>query len=257
MNAARRDLAKSARALLTALASENPRSVPQHNPQVADILIAADLIQRDSSGALAITDVGRARLLRDTGSRTGTIDPFRAQHLRISRQVIQTSDGCADVMVDEAESPLGWLARRRGRNGEPLIQPVQFQAGERLRTDFTHAQLAPRVTSNWDANAALGDGAAQLNPTDVMVTARTQVQLAMDAVGPEFSGLLLDVCCFLKGLEDVERERRWPHRSAKVVLQLGLDRLARHYGLKNEARGRPHAPIRMWAEAGSELPAGS
>ena len=69
--------------------------------------------------------------------------------------------------------------------------------------------------------------------------------------GPEFAGVLLDVCCFLKGLEDVERERRWPLRSAKVVLQLGLDRLARHYGFASEARGRARAPIRTWLDADS------
>ena len=65
-------------------------------------------------------------------------------------------------------------------------------------------------------------------------------------LGPEFTGLLLDVCCFLKGLEDVERERGWPRSSAKVVLQLGLDRLARHYGYGGEARGAARAPVRTW-----------
>ena len=69
---------------------------------------------------------------------------------------------------------------------------------------------------------------------------------ALDQVGPEFSGLLVDVCCFLKSLADVERERNWPARSAKVVLQLGLDRLARHYGLSVVARGRGKAAVRTW-----------
>ena len=54
------------------------------------------------------------------------------------------------------------------------------------------------------------------------------------------------MCCFLKRLEEVERERSWPPRSAKVVLQLGLDRLARHYGLSEQAQGRGKAAVRTW-----------
>jgi hypothetical protein len=181
------------------------------------------------------------------------IDSFRAQHLSIARARIETPDGPLDVSIDEAESPLGWLARRKGRDGQPLIETVQFQAGERLRTDFTRANLTPNVTSSWDPSRAQGRRGQSGGGTfsDAVVAAREQVNRALEAVGPEFADVLLDVCCFLKGLEDVERARRWPPRSAKVVLQLGLDRLARHYGLARDARGRSHAPIRTWLDAGS------
>lgn len=187
------------------------------------------------------------------------INPFRAQHLSVACRLIATPDGHADVVFDEAESPLAWLARRKGRDGQPLIQGVQFQAGERLRADFTRANLTPNMTSNWDPSRALGrrgqSGGGTF--TDAVVAAREQVNRALEALGPEFANVLLDVCCFLKGLEDVERERRWPQRSAKIVLQLGLDRLARHYGLAAEARGRAHVPIRRWLDSGSAFVAES
>lgn len=177
------------------------------------------------------------------------IDPFRAQHLRIGLGTADTGTGPAEVLVDESESPLLWLARRKGRDGAPLVAPHQLQAGERLRGEFTRASLMPRTTANWHAPIARdrrsGDGG--LNFTDAMIAARQSVNSALDAVGPEFAGLLLDVCCFLKGLADVERERVWPPRSAKVVLQISLDRLARHYGYGAEARGKTYAPIRTWA----------
>lgn len=181
------------------------------------------------------------------------IDRFRAQHLALARGAIDTERGRAPVTIDEAESPLAWLARRRGRDGRPLIEPHQLQAGERLRADFTRAHMMPRTSANWespiDSGRHGGDrGAAAA--TDAMIAARQRVQQALDAVGPEFAGLLLDVGCFLKRLEDVERERCWPARSAKIVLQLALDRLARHYGYAGEARGRTRAPVRTWLADG-------
>jgi hypothetical protein len=178
------------------------------------------------------------------------IDHFRAQHLKTAARTIPTKHGRAQVVVDEQESPLAWLARRRGRGGRALIASHQLQAGERLRSDFTLAQLMPRTTSNWANPLASGPGAGDsaMHATDTMVAARQRVHLALDAVGPEMSGLLLDVCCFLKRLDDVERERVWPTRSAKLVLQIALDRLARHYGYAGEARGRSHAKVRTWVE---------
>lgn len=200
-----------------------------------------------STGASRGSSRARGRIL---GARDGhDIDPFRAQHLNLARGVADTGVGPTEVVLDESESPLLWLARRKGRDGTTLIAPHQLQAGERLRGEFTRANLMPRTTSNWHAPIARDrrSGEHGLNFTDAMIAARQSVNNALDAVGPEFAGLLIDVCCFLKGLADIERERAWPLRSAKVVLQIGLDRLARHYGYGAEARGRTYAPIRMWA----------
>lgn len=146
--------------------------------------------------------------------------------------------------VNPAESPLAWLARRSH------VDAIQLAAGERLRADFTRAQLTPRVTSRWSEIAGSGSPEAF---SDMVLSAKLRVSRAVTAVGPELSGVLLDVCCFLKGLELVEREHRWPARTAKVVLGLALDRLATHYGLARTAHGRDRAPVRAWhAPAGPD-----
>ncbi len=179
-----------------------------------------------------------------------SIDRFRMRHLAPVRHRIATEQGPADVIVDEAESPLAWLARRRGRDGCALIGAHQLLAGERLRVDFTRAWLMPRTTSDWTrpvARASRGGPAEGTGAfTEAMIAARQRVRQALRAVGPEFAGLLLDVCCFLKGLEDIERERAWPARSAKVVLQLALEKLARHYGYAPETRGSGQSTPRVW-----------
>jgi hypothetical protein len=174
------------------------------------------------------------------------VDPFRAQHLSLSVHEIMTEEGLARVTVNDGESPLAWLARRKGRDGRAMIDGNQFVAGERLRADFTRAHLAPRVTSSWSGLARTrGSGGGAGEMTDLVVASRQRVRNALQACGPEFAGVLMDVCCFLRGLEDVERERGWPPRSAKVVMQLALDRLARHYGLRPAPR-RDAARIRTW-----------
>jgi hypothetical protein len=191
----------------------------------------------------------RARRCEANDRPAGDIDGFRAQHLDLSMQEIASDHGAVDVLVNAGESPLAWLARRKGRDGRAMISPNQFLAGEKLRADFTRAHLSPRVTSDWSAptgGRGRGGGCRVAEMTDLIVGSRQRVRLAMQACGPEFAGLLMDVCCFLRGLEDIERERGWPLRSAKIVLQLALDRLARHYGLAADATGVANGRVRTW-----------
>lgn len=196
-----------------------------------------------------MSNVGKARNRRgaqDAAMRP-EINAFRARHLAVMRSVLSDQDGVRSVTVNEAESPLIWLARRRGRDGRPLIEPEQFQAGERLRADFTRANVMPRMGADWSSPIGRSGGGERGGQfTETMIAARQRVRHALDAAGPEFSGLLLDVCCFLRSLTEIERTRSWPARSGKVILQLALDRLARHYGIETQAQGRPRAGIRTW-----------
>ncbi|MCO5129877.1 MAG: DUF6456 domain-containing protein [Xanthobacteraceae bacterium] len=200
-----------------------------------------------------MTAAGQARRRKRNPRRdaaavaTADVGAFRARHLDLAARDIVTDTGLTRVLMNDSESPLAWLARRKGRDGRAMIEPMQFVAGERLRADFTRAQLTPRVTSNWSAPAGRGSrGSGASEMTDLVVASRQRVRLALEARGPEFAGVLLDVCCFLRGLEDLEHERGWPSRSAKVVLQLALSRLARHYGLERDGVAGHGARLRTW-----------
>jgi hypothetical protein len=132
------------------------------------------------------------------------------------------------ITVNLAESPLSWL-RARGH-----IDARQFEAGERLRTDYETASLGPCVTMRWDA-APRGKGQRgpqqAADPTIAQLSAKRRFDAAVDAAGPGLCDVLWRVVCAGEGLAVAEKAMGWPSRSGKLVLGLALDRLAHHYGL--------------------------
>jgi hypothetical protein len=62
------------------------------------------------------------------GRQEPIVDRFRAQHLVLAQRQVLTDDGRTNVVVDETESPLSWLASRRGRDGRALIEAHQLEA---------------------------------------------------------------------------------------------------------------------------------
>jgi hypothetical protein len=160
----------------------------------------------------------------------------QSAHVPGARQTKKAAGQGAASMRAAPEGSLAWLRRRKDKDGQALITEPQFSAGERLAADFWHAQLTARVTADWSGiaasrrtrRAAPGVG---VEMGDHVVAARQRIHRALDAVGPELAGILLDVCCHDVGLEAAGRAQGWPQRAAKVVLQLALTRLARHYGL--------------------------
>jgi hypothetical protein len=204
----------------------------------AERLVRADLAswqQGSRQKVLLLSEAGRAYLRRDSVDEPEAA--FLHQHRETASATIRTETGFQKVRVDTEESPLDWLRRRKDRNGEPMIDEAAYQAGERLRTDIMLAGLLPGVTARWDAMPSGGGTSSPSEATDRMIAARQRIRHAFDAVGSDFSDLLMDLCGFLKGLELIERERGWPQRSAKIVVRLALARLAEHYGIEAIARG--------------------
>jgi hypothetical protein len=131
-----------------------------------------------------------------------------------------------------------------------MLSEAEFDAGEKLRADFWFAQMTPRVTANWSLLLGAGGGmrgAPDIGPDikDSIIAAQERVRRALASVGPDLAGVLIDVCCYLKGLEASEKASGWPQRSGKIILQIALRQLARHYGLLTEKKA-PHAmPVRV------------
>lgn len=185
-----------------------------------------------------------------TASSMSELPPYTAARLPLSRTQIDGPDGTTTVMVNMAESPLAWLKRRKGKNGHTLLSDAAFQAGERLRSDLTLAGNLPGVTMDWSRPFIDGSGPGDnrgLNVTETVIAARQRVAAALNAVGQDLSGLLVDLCGFLKPLGQIEAERGWPVRSGKVMVGMALDRLASHYGLSMVAKGPERSRgIREW-----------
>jgi Domain of unknown function (DUF6456) len=156
-------------------------------------------------------------------------------------------------LLDSAESPLVRLAFMKNTDGTAMIDVDQLRAGERLRVDYERAHLGARVTMSYAAQGSSGGRQPQFSDnhveklTESSLAARELLHRALDAVGPELSGILLHVCCMAGGLEQAELRLNLPRRAGKAVLQLALTRLARHYGLKAALRHGGPAKIGHWA----------
>ncbi|MTI18945.1 hypothetical protein E1162_17005 [Rhodobacteraceae bacterium RKSG542] len=189
---------------------------------VFELALDTGLIEYSASDHLSLTMIGR-QTLKVLLSSAGLEEPQYASP--VGSMGVKLTDL---PQVSLKESPLQWLASRRDRHGQPMVTSEQVEAGERLRTDFTRACLGGITRSNWRTER-LGSSYRQMEESDYQLDARRRFYDALDAVGPELSSVLVDVCCHLNGLAATEKKRGWPERTAKVVLCLALDRLYAHY----------------------------
>jgi len=171
---------------------------------------------------------------------------FADQH-RLIDDTETAADGGGRLRRNSDCDPLSQLSRLKERSGSAFFPQEALAAGERLAEDFERGCLQPRVTMTFEPRLSSRKSRTRSAAADISaaaVAARARVNAAVAAMGPELAGVALDVCCFAKGLEMVERERQWPVRSAKMLLRAALMVLARHY------TPLPKPRHRHWGDAG-------
>ncbi len=217
---------------------------------VAHAFALQEWITCSKAGKIAcytISAVGRASLKRLlTEERVGRAPkgggfeeaqaPFQEQHRFFAERTVAADDGSGtrQLRFNLAESPLSVLGRKRDKVGAAYLGGELIEAGERLREDFELAQIGPRVAQNWDRFLTVGGTRGSVptrGPAEGPQDARVRVAKAMEALGPGLSDIVFRICCFLEGLETAEKRLGWSARSGKVVLKIGLERLAMHYGI--------------------------
>lgn len=195
---------------------------------VVEALLAEGLVEETPDG-VAVTAAGDRWLIGG--------DPQGAQHLELETRLIKDEAGREHyVVVNAAESPLALLRRRQ------MIGVVQFEAGDKLRRDYTIGQLTPRM--GVDYAAPVGGRSFRPDLAETVLAARQRFNRALGAAGPGLAEVLFDVCCYLMTLEECEKNHAWPRGSARVVLSLALDRLAGHYGMTAPSATR----MRSWSK---------
>lgn len=209
-------------------------------PSLVKDLARRDFITFPANGRVALSEAGAMYLRRTKTARkfarSGKLQSggniYRAQHSCLRTEQIRAGQKREKMTRNIGETPLGWLLRRKDRDGKPYITEDQFNAGERLAADYEYAGLMPRTVSYYDGVPVSGKkyySSVRDDPSLTQMAAKQRVNAALDSIGPGLADVLIRVCCFHEGLEQAEKNLAWPTRSAKLVLKIALERLADYY----------------------------
>lgn len=180
----------------------------------------------------------------------------------VKRQLSQTgtaaeqhrelASGGQGITINLLEGPLARLAI--GRGGEPaFLLAFHLESAKRIQMLTHSAQMVQRTTMSYDPARVGGKSGRMPADNDLKesaIDAGRKLNQCLALLPKDCAGVVLDVCGFQKGLQLVELERRWPRRSAKLVLRIGLEQVAAHFGISPVATGKSVKQAKFWMEPG-------
>lgn len=137
------------------------------------------------------------------------------------------------------------LAHARGKEAA-FLDHHHIQAAQRVARLFERAHLRQRVTMHYGPRVSGGGYAVSGEIADMASDARRKLSVLMGKLPADCADVVLDICGYEKKLQDVEIERGWPRRSAKLVLRIGLETIAQAFGHTARAEGVANGNFRAW-----------
>jgi len=226
------------------------------------VLLRAGQATLTANGFIADDGTTQARLAPDevftlasqgvVACAKGTCTPAAQAKPWLKRRLSQLNDHAAEPRQITPEPDGGrrglerdLLSRLAHPSGESFLAPHHLEAGRRVARWGERAQLRQRVTMSYDPAQVGGrrhGGGSDI--ADIAAEARKSLARIYAELPRDCAETVIDVCVFEKGLQTIETEHRWPRRSAKLVLRIGLDQLADKFGLAPSATGRDSVRIR-------------
>lgn len=201
------------------------------------------IVDREVAQTMALQDwiacsdlEARISRYRITGAGRSALKDFMAAEENLAQGFAEAQRGfdhrsaAAEPMRQRLgliDSPLTGLARRKDRDGMPFLPRDLVVAGERLREDYELSQMEDDAKLDWEK--FLVNHEAMSKSKQIAGNAKSRVAAALEDLGPGHSDVALRACCYLEGMESLEKRMGWSARSGKIVLRIALQRLQRHY----------------------------
>lgn len=177
------------------------------------------------AGAYRLSPEGKRARLRTTFEEA----PFRQQHTAFVERVAMGKRGPRRARGAEIAGPFGVLVARTPH----FFEAREIAAARRLWEDHALSQHGLIAGSDWQApprgSTRRGSGGSQERAVAAAIDARRRLADALGALPLSLSSAVRAACLDGEGFETLEQQRRWPVRSGKLVLKLGLELLADHY----------------------------
>jgi Domain of unknown function (DUF6456) len=204
------------------------RALAKLSHEEVHVLLAEGAITRAAfAGTYRLSGPGHAFRARDAAD----FMPWRSQHGAIvERQVMDDAGVFQTMRGTDLAGPFARLARVVEAG---FFNAREIAAARTLFEDWAKSQRGLVAGSNWTApprgSTSRGPGGAQETAANGAIDARRRVDAALGALPLSLSGAVSAAVIEGANFADLERARRWPARSGKLVLKLALELLANHY----------------------------